>query len=270
MLQTGCAKRGFLAVAFILASSLALAEPSPTVSPSLEEKPIDLPAERMNKVIRTAPRPSPKPPAKKSGSTSKASPKSSQIKELPKLLSDVQVKYIRAGTLNAEFFQVNKTAAMNQSKTSSGTIMAKRPNKMRWETLKPDKNLLVSNGVTFWYYTPPFEEGERGQMIERKSSQVQSKLANALLSGSFSDLAEMKIKQSGKNEFTLTPRKGTAGTVVKAFLEIDAANSLIRRVKLVHSNGNESEISLQNIQLGNPIKDSLFEFEAPPNTERVN
>jgi outer membrane lipoprotein carrier protein len=210
---------------------------------------------------------------KKSGakpSQGSKAPAKAKVKELPKLLADVQVKYIRAGTLTADFVQVNKTAAMGTTKTSSGTIQAKRPDKMRWETLKPEKNLLVSNGVKFWFYTPPFEEGERGQLIERKSSQVQSKLANALLSGSFSDLSDMKMKQSGPSEFTLSPKKGTAGTIVKAILSVDAEKSLIQQVKLIHGNGNESEITLQNIELGTTMKDSLFEFEAPTGTDRLD
>ncbi len=209
------------------------------------------------------------PKSAKAPSKAKSKPKT-RVKELPKLLSEVQAKYIRAGTLTADFSQVTKTAGMGTSKTSSGTILVKRPDKMRWETLQPSKNLLVSNGVKFWHYTPPFDEDERGQLVEGKAAQVQSKLANALLSGSFSELSDMKIREAGKNEFTLQPRKGTAGTIVKVFLEVDSENSLIKRVKLVHGNGNEAEITLQNIKLGEPLKEDLFQFEAPPNTERMS
>jgi outer membrane lipoprotein carrier protein len=189
--------------------------------------------------------------------------------KLPALLQEIEQKYSKAGTLEADFTQVNEVAALNQKKTSSGVIDVKRPGKLRWETLKPDKNLLVSDGKTFWFYTPPFEEGERGQVMERKSSQIQSKLASALLAGSFSANRDMKIQNQGPSTFVLLPKKGTAGTVMKAEVSIDLKKKLIQKVTLEHEGGNRSEITLSHIKLGEPLDERLFHFITPPNTDRV-
>lgn len=40
----------------------------------------------------------------------------------------------------------------------SGTVAVKRPNLFRWDTQKPDENLLVSDGKTVWYYNPFVEQ----------------------------------------------------------------------------------------------------------------
>jgi outer membrane lipoprotein carrier protein len=192
-----------------------------------------------------------------------------KIKELPMELQKVQSNYIRGGTLVAEFEQVNKTAALGTEKKSAGLLMVKRPDKVRWETLKPDKNLLVSDGQYYWFYTPPFDDDERGQVIEKRTSEVQSKLANALLSGSFSDLSNMRIKKSGIAQFTLTPKKGTAATLKKAVIEIDPTLNLIKLVHLFHEGGNESRISLSKIRLGEKLDERYFSFVAPPNTDKV-
>ena len=189
---------------------------------------------------------------------------------LPKALQDVEAKYTKAATLQAQFTQVNDVASLKSKKTSSGVLMVKRPGKLRWETLKPDMNLLVSDGTHFWFYTPPFDEGEHGQLIERKSSQVQSRIANALLSGSFSIAKDMKITQESASRFLLVPKAGSAGTVKRAQIEIDPKEKLIRRVTLEHQGGNRSEITLDKIELGKDLGDEAFVFKAPPNTDKVS
>ncbi len=190
--------------------------------------------------------------------------------KLPSLLAEIQAKYAKAGTLEAQFTQVNTIAALKQKKTSSGRILAKRPNKVRWETLKPDPNLLVSDGKKFWFYTPPFDEDEHGQVIERKASDIQSKLANALLAGSFSTVKGMKIQQESETRFMLIPKPGTAGSVMKAEVDVNPAQKTIEKVTLEHQGGNRSEITLSQIELGKPLENKLFEFTAPSHTDRVD
>jgi outer membrane lipoprotein carrier protein len=232
----------FLAMA--CAPALGWADPSPTVSPAPS------PSSTVSK---------PKAPVAAAAAKS----------HLPMLLQDVETLYTHAATLKAEFTQVNEVAALRAKKTTSGVILVKRPDKLRWETLKPDMNLLVSDGRKFWFYTPPFDKGENGQVIERKSSEIHSKLANALLSGRFSVVRDMKIKQESALRFSLTPRRGTAGTVVKAGIEVDPLKKLIQKVTLEHKGGNRSEITLSKIELGKPMGDELFEFTPPPGTDKV-
>jgi len=189
---------------------------------------------------------------------------------LPALLQTVEAKYARISTISAEFVQITENIALNnKKKTSSGKIFLKKPSRIRWEVLKPDVSLLVSNGKTTWYYTPPFDEGEKGQLIEKKSAQIQSKLAEALLAGSFSSHQFKQIKQTAPNIFLLTPKPSTAGTVIKATLEIDLSNHLIQKVILEHHEGNRTEITLSKISLGAPLADSLFHFTSPPNTDVI-
>jgi outer membrane lipoprotein carrier protein len=198
-----------------------------------------------------------------------AKTKKKKGRELPPLLKEVEEKYTQAATLQAEFSQVNLIAALKTKKISSGVIMIKRPDKLRWETLKPDMNLLVSDGRHFWYYTPPFDEDEHGQLIEKKSSEINSKLANALLSGHFSIARDMKIRQESPSKFLIIPKARSAGTVTHAEIEINPAQKLIEKVTLEHQGGNRSEITLSKIELGKPIGDEAFIFTPPPNTDRV-
>jgi outer membrane lipoprotein carrier protein len=190
--------------------------------------------------------------------------------ELPALLKEVEAKYSNAATLEATFTQVNEVASMNRKKTSSGLIWLKRPDKFRWQTNEPEPNLLVSNGAKFWFYTPPFDEGDNGQVIIKKSSEVQTDLARALLAGSFSaakDITTITAKKD--NVFTVVPHEGSAGTVKEAEVVIDASKKTIEKVTLVHEGGNRSEIKLSQITLGKKLDDTMFKFDPPPGTEVV-
>ncbi|MBL7716990.1 MAG: outer membrane lipoprotein chaperone LolA [Bdellovibrionales bacterium] len=186
---------------------------------------------------------------------------------LPPLLQEVEAKYTAAQTIEAKFTQTTFQKALGKSKESNGTLKIKRPNKVRWETEAPDKNLLVSDGQTFWFYTPPFEEGDSGQLMTKKTAEVQSRMANALLSGSFSMAKDMKIEPIEGSRFVLIPKKGTAGTVIRAEIAIDPKTKIIQSVFLTHAGGNEARIRLSQIQLGKAEADATFQFKAPPGTE---
>lgn len=226
--------------------------------------------------------PSPEPQVKKKTSSESAAPtirskkkasKKSQATgsapRLPEALKDVEKKYAEAGTLVADFVQLNEMPAYNRKTKSTGDIAVKRPDKLRWQTLEPDPNLLVSNGKKFWFYTPPFDEEEPGQVIVRRSSDVQSELANALLAGQFSKARGMKIERKSAAHYVLTPKAGTAGTVANAEVVLDVKENLIKKVILTHRGGNRSEITLKNVELGKELPDSMFEFKPPANTTVV-
>lgn len=190
LVLAGCAKPEPKPDSEKAAAPVVAPSPSATPVPSYSPKAKEPAAPSRPPVLK----PLPKPPSS-SSKAPKAETYDSTESNLPKALQEVEKRYAEAGTLFAEFKQLNETAATGQKKESQGILYAKRPGKVRWETRSPDANLLVSDGKKFWFYTPPFDEDERGQLIERKASEVQTKLANALLSGSFSIVHDMKIEE---------------------------------------------------------------------------
>lgn len=189
--------------------------------------------------------------------------------DLPPELAEIEKKYLKAKTLEADFTQKDEVKMTGTKKESSGVLMIRHPNQFRWETLKPDKNLLVSDGRKFWFYTPPFEAGERGQVIEKKTTEVQSELANALLAGAFSKIRGVEIQKISPTQFKLIPNEGVAGSVKVAELQIDPKNNVIERLKLEHQGGNKTEIRLVNVKLSEKLSDSFFSFVTPPGTDVI-
>ena len=189
---------------------------------------------------------------------------------LPPLLQEVQVLYQKSAGIQAQFTQSTEIKATRQTKKAQGRIWIKRPGKLRWETLEPDPNILVSDGKVYWFYTPPFDTGERGQVIIRKKSQVQTQFLKGLLSGTFDfGKGSVAVTEKAKNIFLLKPKAGTAGDVSIAEVEIESAKKMISRVTLTHTSGNTTRIELQEISLVSKLEDSLFRFNIDKNTDKV-
>lgn len=210
-----------------------------------------------------------KAPQKKSRKAVKEKTAPASPSRLPEELVSIEKKYLGAKTLEADFSQKDDIKLTGMKKESSGVLMIRHPNQFRWETLKPDKNLLVSDGRRFWFYTPPFEAGERGQVIERKTSEVQSELANALLSGAFSKIQGLEVKKLSANRFKLIPSEGMAGTVKNAEIEIDLKKNVIEKLFLEHTGGNKTQIDLVNVKLAGKMNDAFFQFTTPPGTDVI-
>lgn len=189
--------------------------------------------------------------------------------KVPQAISKLEKKYSAAQTLSLQFEQIRVSQITKQREKSTGKIYFSRPNRIRWETETPEKSLLVSDGKTFWFYTPPFSPGDAGQVAERRSQDVQSQFAQDLLSGSLSVAKDTRIEDLGSNRFRLTPKKGSAGSVKTAEITIDAKTSTIQKLELIHEDESHLELHFSKIELGKPLDAKLFTFKAPPNTQRI-
>lgn len=191
--------------------------------------------------------------------------------EVPEALQKVEARYKEAGSLQASFEQEEVSKALGDTKKSQGKIAWKAPDRLRWETETPDPNLLVSDGKTMWFYTPPFDESEKGQVIIRKAAQMKNRLIDALLAGRFSSAVKQGLRIEGlpENTFKLLPRKGTVGTLKVAQVKIEPEKHQIIQVSLEYRDGNRSSISLSSIELGKAIPTESFTFKVPPRTDTL-
>jgi outer membrane lipoprotein carrier protein len=191
--------------------------------------------------------------------------------EVPDALQKVEARYKEAGSLQASFEQEEVSKALGDTKKSQGKIAWKAPNRLKWETETPDPNLLVSDGKTMWFYTPPFDESEKGQVIIRKAAQMKNRLIDALLAGRFSSAVKqgLRIEALPENTFKLLPRKGTVGGLKVAQVKIEPEKHQIVQVSLEYRDGNRSSIDLKDIELGKGIPMDQFEFKIPPRTDIV-
>jgi outer membrane lipoprotein carrier protein len=188
----------------------------------------------------------------------------------PPLLLEVEKNYAKHKTLVATFKQTTVTQT-KKSKVSEGIVEVLRPSSFRWETLKPNAQLLVSDGKQIWYFTPPVFEDEKGEWMVKKTAEVQTELLNSLLSGSFSAAKGARIIKHPKleNAFIFFPKPASAGTVHSAEVHIDPKSKIITKVIIEHVGGNRAEVALSEIKLGKSIDSARFKFIPPAGSEQI-
>lgn len=199
----------------------------------------------------------------------------SQAAQSPlELVKAVEAHYLKAKTLQASFQQEQWVEITGQDKVTEGTLEVKLPGEFRWETLTPDRSLVVSDGKSVWFYTPPFSEGGRGQILKQAVGGHQTVLLQALLAGNLSRIQFTKLRRvackscaQGVEALEMIPKKGTAAGVTTARVFVDSKKHEISRVELSYRSGNRSKISLQNLVLGKPFEPGRFRFVAPPDTD---
>ena len=67
---------------------------------------------------------------------------------------DLQRKYDRVTDFSADFVHSYRGGVLKQQATERGTLLVKKPGKMRWEYTAPEKKLFVSDGHKIYSYIP--------------------------------------------------------------------------------------------------------------------
>src|SRR5947209_19768514 len=89
------------------------------------------------------------------------------------LAAAVDTHYNHLHSLAAEFTEVYRGSGMDRTET--GTLLLKKPGKMRWDYRSPREKLFVSDGKDAWFYVPSDRQARKTPA--RKLEDVRSPLA---------------------------------------------------------------------------------------------
>jgi outer membrane lipoprotein carrier protein len=130
--------------------------------------------------------------------------------EQEKILSRIRQKYSLKDAYAGSFTQKTTYTDSDETTLSTGRIWIQGPDKMRWEYQLPEKQLLVSDGQTLWYYTPDLNQVMVGKIKDIKEARV---IVNLLA----------KLKAEPKNLKLHLSREDNLITVVLLPLDGDKA-----------------------------------------------
>jgi outer membrane lipoprotein carrier protein len=168
----------------------------------------------------------------------------------------VEERTRRTTSLVAEFVQSYRSASLGRELVERGTLELKRPGRMRWEYLHPEKKTFISDGKSFFFYVP----GER-QVIVREQSGEQG-IAVRLLSGEGGILAQFDVApDKDGSRLRLTPKKPDA-ELERAFLEADADGRIVG-IEIWDVQGNQSRFTFGKVRENVSLDERRFRFEVP-------
>jgi len=186
------------------------------------------------------------------------------------LAGKVDQRYDHIRTLEAHFTETYKGAGM--SRTESGTLLLKKPGRMRWDYDAPRPKLFLTDGSTAWFYVPGEQQARRTpvKQLEDLRSPLRYLLGKTKLERELDGLsvaADVKPLNPGDVVLRGIP-KGMSERVAQTLLEV-TPDALISRIVVEELDGSVTEFRFLQQRENVQIPDQQFHFLPPPGVEVV-
>ncbi len=187
------------------------------------------------------------------------------------VVGQLQKEYERTGAIKAKFAQT--LAGPTGKRQASGTVLLKKPGKMRWDYEKPEKKLFVADGTNLWVYEPEDEQAFKQSL---SSSQLPTQVSFLFGRGKLLDDFEVSYMDGqGLGEpadlvLKLVPKVATAQYRYLVFV-VSPTTHLVKETMLFDQQGGSNHIVFSTIET-NPktgVDDSRFAFTPPANTKII-
>ena len=180
--------------------------------------------------------------------------------QLDSLLKTVESRYNRAKTLQVLFHE-EYTPPGKPVRTESGTLMLRKPGKMRWEYSQPKGKQFVADGKFLWLYTPADQRAEK--MKVQESDDMRAPLAFLLgklnFQKEFRNLASRP--ENGGTRVTAEPKTDNLPYSAVEFVVVP--DGRIREVKVTGFDKSLLVFTFDTEQLNPALDSKLFQFQLP-------
>lgn len=178
------------------------------------------------------------------------------------LTAKVQQKYDSLNSFRADFVQTLTTAASGEQEIRKGTITFKQPSLLRWDTVSPEKELLIVGESYVWDYYPDdmLALKYRAEQVFNSKTMIRFISGKARLEEDFA--IENQGTEDGLVKLKLLPTEPEPGLVL-GYVWVDPETSMLKKVLAVDFYGNGNQVDLSNISLNPEIEQGAFDF-APP------
>ena len=176
-------------------------------------------------------------------------------------------KHYTGNNFKAQFIQESTVKAMQITDFASGKIFVRYPGKMRWEYEKPEKQVIITDGLKLWIYRPADNQVMTGSAPAFFSDgKGASFLSDITLVRKKFNISLGESKDDFFYELKLKPLEKTLD-VTDIRLSVTKNTFTVIRVVTYNTYGDENRIELLNHEFKADLKDSLFSFEAPEGTD---
>ena len=175
----------------------------------------------------------------------------------------VDAHYNHLKSLKAGFSE--KYAGLGIERTESGTMLLRKPGKMRWEYDSNKGKVFVLDGKYAWFYAPGDTQVQRiaATQLDDLRSPLRFLLGHTKIE---SELDELKISARngrGSDSFALTGvPKGQQKRIAKLSLEVNGAGA-IEAITIEETDGARTSFTFTGEEPNAAIPESAFHFSAP-------
>ncbi|QJT08096.1 outer membrane lipoprotein carrier protein LolA [Oceanidesulfovibrio marinus] len=186
----------------------------------------------------------------------------------PELMKTLQKRYETLDGFRADFTQILVNTSSGDTQERTGVIAFKKPDLIRWETVAPEKELLMVGQDFVWDYYP-----EEGTLYKYDVEELlNSKTMLRFISGKASLEEDFFVTQIADPEaqdlvkLDLVPKMPEPG-LVQAFVWVEPKEALFKKITLLDFYGNENTVIFDKLELDPTFKKDEFQFTPPPDAE---
>jgi outer membrane lipoprotein carrier protein len=175
------------------------------------------------------------------------------------LVRKVDDHYNHLNSLRAHYTE--SYAGMGMNRSEEGTLLLKKPGRMRWSYAAPLGKVFVLDGKFAWFYTPGDAQATRvpAKQLDDLRSPLRFLLGHTQLK---KELDNLTVAADGSGFRISGVPKGMAQRVKLLSLWVTAGGA-IERMKLEEVDGAVTEFAFSGMQENVPVKDADFAFVPP-------
>jgi outer membrane lipoprotein carrier protein len=189
---------------------------------------------------------------------------SAQESQAPDALARaLQKRYQGIRDFSADFVQTYRGGVLRTQSREEGRVLIKKPGRMRWTYVKPEKKEFVSDGVKVYSYVPLDQ-----QVIVSSVPPDNEATTPALFLAGKGDIVrdftptKAEASVSGTVAVKLTPRR-TDPEFEYLLVSMDPKTLQIRALSTLDRQGGQSTLVFTNLKENTGISDKQFEFRVP-------
>lgn len=199
--------------------------------------------------------------------------------EQSKLLQSIDQKYQKAKSISMNAEKVDKLSALDQTREFSGTIKMKKGKfrlELKTKDASQDKSLIVADGKTLWFVTPPPKEFKEAktQVFKASMSDKRAKsqgLLQMLTEGGVLKFFKINgVTEAGSSITFFMQPKSTSMEFRRAQIVANKDDQTISSLKYWDSMDNETTYVFSQIQFNQSIDDSLLSYTPPKDADVMN
>ncbi|WP_158945517.1 outer membrane lipoprotein chaperone LolA [Granulicella sp. S190] len=175
------------------------------------------------------------------------------------LIHKVDDHYNHLTSLRAHYTE--SYAGMGMTRAEEGTLLLKKPGRMRWSYAAPVGKVFVLDGKFAWFYTPGDSQATRvpAKQLDDLRSPLRFLLGHTQLK---KELDNLTVVADGNGFRISGVPKGMAQRVKLLSLGVSATGA-IERMRLEEVDGAVTEFTFSAMQENVPVKDADFAFLPP-------
>lgn len=181
----------------------------------------------------------------------------------PEVAAQVQQKYDRVRDFSAEFTHEAESGVLRKKLLERGTVLVKKPGKMRWTYKAPEEKVFVSDGSRMFMHTP----ADNQVIVSPVPSEDEATTAVLFLTGKGNLTRDFRVS------FTEGEAAGAYGLKLQPMLQqrdydwlhlvVDRATFQIRSLTAADKQGTRSTFTFSNLKENVGLPDKMFSFAVP-------